>query len=48
MGCQKPRFNLGAGRTRDGKFLVLESASHTSSEFRVLPADEPEGAFTLR
>lgn len=41
------RFNLGAGRTRDGKFLVLESASHTSSEFRVLPADEPEGAFTL-
>ncbi|MGA2086900.1 MAG: S9 family peptidase [Terracidiphilus sp.] len=41
------RFNLGAGRTRDGKFLVLESASHTSSEYRVLLADEPEGAFTL-
>jgi oligopeptidase B len=41
------RFNLGAGRTRDGKFLVLESASHTTSEFWVLPADEPEGAFTL-
>jgi oligopeptidase B len=26
------RFNLGAGRTRDGKFIVLESASHTTSE----------------
>ncbi len=41
------RFNLGAGRTRDGKFLVLESASHTTSESHVLPASEPEGAFTL-
>jgi oligopeptidase B len=41
------RFNLGAGRTRDGKFIVLESASHTTSESHVLPAAEPEGAFTL-
>jgi len=41
------RFNLGAGRTRDGKFLVLESASHTTSESRVLPASDPEAAFTL-
>ncbi|HEY1159922.1 MAG TPA: prolyl oligopeptidase family serine peptidase, partial [Terracidiphilus sp.] len=41
------RFNLGAGRTRDGKFLVLESASHTTSESWVLPADEPNGSFTL-
>ena len=41
------RFNLGAGRTRDGKFLVLESASHTTTESWVLPAAEPEGAFTL-
>ena len=41
------RFNLGAGRTRDGKFLVLESASHTTSESWVLTAAEPEGAFTL-
>jgi oligopeptidase B len=41
------RFNLGAGRTRDGKFLVLESASHITTEFRVLPAAEPEGKFTL-
>src|SRR5579863_2682059 len=41
------RFNLGVGRTRDGKFLVLESASHITSESRALPADEPLGEFKL-
>ena len=41
------RFNLGAGRTRDGKFVVLESASHTTTESWVLPAGEPESQFTL-
>jgi oligopeptidase B len=41
------RFNLGAGRTRDGKYLVLESASHTTTESWVLAATEPEGAFTV-
>jgi oligopeptidase B len=41
------RFNLSAGRTRDGKFLVVESASHTTTECRVLAADDPLGAFTL-
>jgi oligopeptidase B len=41
------RFNVGAGRTRDGKFLVLESASHITSECWALPADHPEGAFTV-
>ena len=41
------RFNVGAGRTRDGKYIVVESASHTTTESRVLRADEPEGAFTL-
>jgi len=41
------RFNLGAGRTRDGKFLVMESASHIASECRVLAADQPEGEFAL-
>jgi oligopeptidase B len=41
------RFNLGAGRTRDGQYLVMESASHITSECRVLPAKEPDGAFTL-
>ena len=41
------RFNLGAGRTRDGKFIVMESASHTTTESWVLAADQPEGSFTL-
>lgn len=41
------RFNLGVGRTRDGKFLVMESASHITSESWFLAAANPEGAFTL-
>jgi oligopeptidase B len=41
------RFNLGAGRTRDGKFIVLESASHTTSESRFVPAAQPEAAFSV-
>ncbi len=41
------RFNLGVGRTRDGKFIVAEAASHITSEARVLPADDPVGNFTL-
>ncbi len=41
------RFNVGVGRTRDGRFLVLESASHTTTECRVLPADQPDAGFAL-
>jgi oligopeptidase B len=41
------RFNLGAGRTRDGKYLILESGSHTTTEARVLLASEPEGDFRI-
>ena len=41
------RFNLGAGRTRDGKYIILESASHTTSEAHVLLASEPEGPFRI-
>jgi oligopeptidase B len=41
------RFNIGVGRTRDGKFIVLESASHTTSEAQVLKADDPTGAFDV-
>jgi oligopeptidase B len=41
------RFNVGAGRTRDGKYLVLESASHTTSEEQFLPAADPQGRWTL-
>ena len=38
------RFNVGVGRTRDDKYMVLESASHTTSEEQFLPADRSGGA----
>ncbi len=41
------RFNLAAGRTRDGAFIVMESASHITTECWFLAADKPEGSFTL-
>ena len=41
------RFNLGVGRTRDGKYLVFEAGSHITTECRFLAADNPQGAFTL-
>jgi oligopeptidase B len=41
------RFNLGIGKTRDGKYLMVESGSHTTNEYRFLPADEPTADFAL-
>ncbi|RXH55273.1 S9 family peptidase [Granulicella sibirica] len=41
------RFNLGVGRTRDERYLLMEAGSHTTSEARFLPASEPFGEFTL-
>ncbi len=41
------RFNVGAGKTRDGRYLLLESASHTTTEERYLPADDPTGEWKL-
>ncbi len=41
------RFNIGAGRSRDREYIVLESSSHTTSEERFLLADSPAEAFTL-
>ncbi|NLI79712.1 MAG: S9 family peptidase [Candidatus Riflebacteria bacterium] len=41
------RFNLGPGKTRDDRFLLLSSDSNTTSEVRVLDADHPEGTFTV-
>ena len=41
------RFNVGAGRTGDDAYLVLQSASHTTSEERFLPADQPHGEWKL-
>ncbi len=41
------RFNLGAGRTRDREYIILESSSHTTSEEQFLPAAEPAGTWRL-
>ncbi|HKD90854.1 MAG TPA: S9 family peptidase, partial [Terriglobales bacterium] len=35
------RFNIGVGKTRSGKYLMLEATSHTTSEVRFVPADSP-------
>ena len=41
------RFNIAVGRTRDGHYIVLESASHITTECHALRADQPTGTFTL-
>lgn len=41
------RFNLGAGRTRDGVYIVVESGSHTTSEACLLRADAPASELVL-
>ena len=41
------RFNIGAGRTRDGKYLIVESASHITTECQYLAAEDPEGKFQV-
>ncbi|MBS1816068.1 MAG: S9 family peptidase [Acidobacteria bacterium] len=41
------RFNIGVGRTRDRKYLLLEIGSHTTSEYRYLRSDAPEEEFKL-
>jgi oligopeptidase B len=41
------RFWTSAGRTRSDKFLVIASGSKTTSEYRVLEADNPNGEFRV-
>jgi oligopeptidase B len=41
------RFSLGCARTRSRGWIVLTSASATTSEVRVLRADDPGGAWTV-
>lgn len=40
-------FNLDIGLTRSEQYLLLESASLTTTELRVLPASEPLGEFRV-
>ena len=41
------RFRLTVLRTRSRALVMLESASHTASEWRVLTADAPEGEWRM-
>ena len=41
------RFNVGVGRSRDRKYLLLESGSHTTSEAWFLDASDVEGQFRV-
>lgn len=41
------RFNLGVGKTRDGKYLLMESGSHTTNESSYLDAETPGGVFLV-
>ena len=41
------RFNLAVGKTRDGRYLLMESGSHTTSECSYLDAETPGGMFLV-
>jgi oligopeptidase B len=41
------RFNLGVDKTRDCKYLLIESGSHTTSEWQFLSAHTPEDEFRV-
>lgn len=40
-------FNVGVGKSRSGRFLYLDTGSHTTSESWFLSADQPTGEFKL-
>ncbi len=37
-------FTLGVSRSRDGAWVLLEASSHTTSEWRLIPAADPKAA----
>ena len=41
------KFNVGVGRTKSEKYVFLCSGSSTSSEFRIIPADQPDAEFQV-
>jgi oligopeptidase B len=41
------RFNIGAGKSRSGKYIALQIGSHTTSEQRFLDAANPAGEWKL-
>ena len=41
------RFNVAVGKTRDGKFLLMECGSHTTTECSYLDSETPGGVFLV-
>jgi oligopeptidase B len=41
------RYDVGVGRSRDRKYIWLDSESHVTSEIRFIPADTPTAEFTV-
>ncbi|MBZ5505347.1 MAG: S9 family peptidase [Acidobacteriia bacterium] len=41
------RFNVGAAKSRSGKYIFLQISSHTTSEARLLDADSPGSEWKL-
>jgi len=41
------RFNVGAGKSRDGKYILVELGSHTTNEYHFVSSEDPDAAFTL-
>jgi oligopeptidase B len=41
------RFNVGVAKSRSGKYLFMESGSHTTSEVRYLEAGDPTGRWKV-
>jgi len=41
------RFNVAVGKTRDGKYLLMECGSHTTTECSYLDAETPGGVFLV-
>jgi oligopeptidase B len=41
------RFNLTVGKSRDGRYLLMESGSHTTNECSYLDAESPGGVFLV-
>lgn len=41
------RFDVSIDRTRDRRFITLQSGSHTASELRLLKANQPQGPWQL-
>jgi oligopeptidase B len=44
---QDERFNIGVGKTRDGKYLLMEAGSHTTNECSYLDSTTPGGVFLV-